>query len=73
VVVCLLIGVWLQRELSFDNFHPAGIKFFDWSTHSKVKVKLFRKLCQALHLERNYPGSCPQFALPAACSVINTK
>ncbi|MBC7948087.1 MAG: ABC transporter permease, partial [Chitinophagaceae bacterium] len=22
VVVCLLIGVWLQRELSFDSFHP---------------------------------------------------
>ena len=24
VVVCLLIGVWLQRELNFDNFHPNG-------------------------------------------------
>ena len=28
VVVCLLIGVWLQRELSFDNFHPGGNKIF---------------------------------------------
>jgi len=28
VVVCLLIGVWLQRELSFDNFHPRGDKIF---------------------------------------------
>jgi putative ABC transport system permease protein len=28
VVVCLLIGVWLQRELSFDNFHPKGNKIF---------------------------------------------
>src|SRR5689334_1875692 len=28
VVVCLLIGVWLQRELSFDNFHPRGKKIF---------------------------------------------
>jgi putative ABC transport system permease protein len=22
VAVCLIIGIWLQRELSFDNFHP---------------------------------------------------
>src|SRR5258706_4662765 len=28
VVVCLVIGVWLQRELSFDNFHPKGNKIF---------------------------------------------
>src|SRR6185436_7740802 len=28
VVVCLLIGVWLQRELSYDNFHPKGDKIF---------------------------------------------
>jgi putative ABC transport system permease protein len=28
VVVCLLIGAWLQRELSFDNFHPNGNKIF---------------------------------------------
>ncbi|HEV8507485.1 MAG TPA: ABC transporter permease [Chitinophagaceae bacterium] len=28
VVVCLLIGVWLQRELSFDDFHPNGNRIF---------------------------------------------
>ena len=28
VVVCLLIGVWLQRELNFDNFHLNGDKIF---------------------------------------------
>ena len=22
VIVCLIIGIWLQRELSFDKFHP---------------------------------------------------
>jgi putative ABC transport system permease protein len=24
VMVCLVIGLWLQRELSFDKFHPNG-------------------------------------------------
>ena len=24
ITVCLVIGVWLQRELSFDNFHSNG-------------------------------------------------
>ncbi len=28
VVVCLLIGVWLQRELNFDNFHPEGKQIY---------------------------------------------
>jgi len=28
VSVCLLIGVWLQRELSFDNFHRNGKQIF---------------------------------------------
>jgi len=28
VTVCLLIGIWLQRELSFDNFHPNGRDIF---------------------------------------------
>src|SRR4030095_4603607 len=28
IVVCLVIGVWLQRELSFDDFHPDANKIF---------------------------------------------
>src|SRR6187402_3786008 len=24
VGVCLVIGIWLQRELSYENFHPGG-------------------------------------------------
>jgi putative ABC transport system permease protein len=28
ITVCLLIGIWLQRELSYDNFHPDGDKIF---------------------------------------------
>src|SRR4030095_15263949 len=28
VTICTLIGVWLQREISFDNFHPQGEQVF---------------------------------------------
>jgi putative ABC transport system permease protein len=28
VFVCLLIGVWLKRELSYDDFHPKGKRIF---------------------------------------------
>ncbi|MGZ5135919.1 MAG: ABC transporter permease, partial [Flavitalea sp.] len=41
VVVCLLIGVWLQRELSFDNFHPDGEKIFRLSNTFKSESESF--------------------------------
>ncbi len=28
VVVCLIIGIWLTRELSFDNFHSNCSQIF---------------------------------------------
>ncbi len=28
VAVCLFIGVWMHRELSYDNFHPDGDRIF---------------------------------------------
>ncbi|HET9279676.1 MAG TPA: ABC transporter permease, partial [Flavitalea sp.] len=41
VVVCLLIGVWLQRELSFDNFHPNGKHIFRLSNTFKSESESF--------------------------------
>ena len=41
VVVCLLIGVWLQRELSFDNFHPNGKQIFRLSNTFKSESESF--------------------------------
>src|SRR5262245_57204444 len=41
VVVCLMIGVWLQRELSFDNFHPNGDAIFRLSNTFKSESESF--------------------------------
>ena len=41
VVVCLLIGVWLQRELSFDNFHPNGKHIYRLTNTFKSESESF--------------------------------
>ncbi|MCW3107779.1 MAG: FtsX-like permease family protein [Segetibacter sp.] len=41
VTICLLIGVWLQRELSFDDFHPNGDKIFRLSNTFKSESESF--------------------------------
>ncbi len=41
VTVCLVIGIWLQRELSFDNFHPNGNEIFRISNTFKSESESF--------------------------------
>src|SRR5688500_11419884 len=41
VAVCLLIGVWLQRELSYDNFHPEKNSIFRLSNTFKSESESF--------------------------------
>jgi len=41
VAVCLLIGVWLHRELSFDNFHPKNDEIFRISNTFKSESESF--------------------------------
>ncbi len=41
VTVCLFIGIWLQRELSFDNFHPNGKSIFRLSNTFKSESESF--------------------------------
>ncbi|MBS1596932.1 MAG: ABC transporter permease [Bacteroidetes bacterium] len=41
VAVCLLIGVWLHRELSFDNFHPNDNEIFRISNTFKSESESF--------------------------------
>lgn len=41
VVVCLLIGIWLQREVSFDNFHPNGNNIYRLSNTFKSESESF--------------------------------
>ena len=41
ILVCLVIGVWLQRELSFDNFHPNANKIFRIANTFKSESESF--------------------------------
>ena len=41
VTVCLLIAVWLQRELSFDDFHPDGERIFRLANTFKSESESF--------------------------------
>jgi putative ABC transport system permease protein len=41
VVVCLIIGIWLQRELSFDKFHPGSEHIYRVSNTFKSESESF--------------------------------
>ena len=68
VVVCLVIGIWLQRELSFDNFHPEGNKIFRISNTFKSESESFSQagtgVAFGAHLTREVP------AVRSACRVF---
>ena len=59
VVVCLVIGIWLQRELSFDNFHPEGNKIFRISNTFKSESESFSQgpsgVAFGAHLTKELP------------------
>ena len=59
IVVCLVIGVWLQRELSFDNFHPNGNKIFRISNTFKSESESFSQgpsgVAFGAHLTKELP------------------
>ena len=59
VVVCLVIGIWLQRELSFDNFHPEGYKIFRISNTFKSESESFSQgpsgVAFGAHLTKELP------------------
>ena len=68
IVVCLVIGVWLQRELSFDNFHPNGNKIFRISNTFKSESESFSQAgtgaAFGAHLTEHLP------AVKATCRVF---
>jgi putative ABC transport system permease protein len=41
VVVCLIIGIWLQRELSFDKFHPKNDNIYRVANTFKSESESF--------------------------------
>src|SRR5438874_12730916 len=69
VVVCLLIGVWLQRELSFDNFHPNGNNIFRITNTFKSESETFSQAPSGVALGAQLPKQLP--IVKAACRVFN--
>jgi putative ABC transport system permease protein len=68
VVVCLLIGVWLQRELSFDNFHPAGNKIFRLVNTFKSESEAFSQALSGPAFGAQLPKELP--AVRSACRLF---
>jgi putative ABC transport system permease protein len=68
VVVCLLIGVWLQRELSFDDFHPDGDKIFRVTNTFKSESESFSQAPSGVALGAQLPKLLP--VVKTACRVF---
>ena len=68
IVVCLVIGVWLQRELSFDNFHPNGKKIFRISNTFKSESESFSQAGSGSALGAQLPKHLP--SIQSACRVF---
>ncbi|HEX6848459.1 MAG TPA: ABC transporter permease [Chitinophagaceae bacterium] len=68
IFVCLIIGVWLQRELSFDNFHPNGDKIFRIANTFKSESESFSQAgsgaAYGAHLANQVPS------IKATCRVF---
>jgi len=68
VVVCLLIGVWLQRELSFDDFHPNGNKIFRLVNTFKSESESFSQAPSGPAFGAHLPNQLP--AVTSACRLF---
>lgn len=68
VVVCLLIGVWLQRELSFDNFHPNGKEIFRLVNTFKSESESFSQAPSGPAFGAQLAGELP--AVKSACRIF---
>ena len=69
ILVCLVIGVWLQRELSFDKFHPNGNKIFRIANTFKSESETFSQAgsgaAYGAHLTTELPS------IKSACRVFD--
>ncbi|MEP6513681.1 MAG: ABC transporter permease [Parafilimonas sp.] len=68
VVVCLIIGVWLQRELSFDNFHPNGHQIFRISNTFKSESESFSQAPSGAAFGVHLPKELPE--VKSACRLF---
>ena len=71
VVVCLLIGVWLQRELSFDQFHPNRKEIFRLSNTFKSESESFSQAGSGPAFGAQLPKLMP--SVVSACRVFKNQ
>ena len=69
ITVCLIIGVWLQRELSFDQFHRDGDKIFRLSNTFKSESESFSQAPSGPAFGAQLPKELP--VVTSACRVFN--
>ena len=69
ITVCLVIGVWLQRELSFDNFHPNGNQIYRITNTFKSESESFSQAGSGPALGAQLPKQLP--LIKAACRVFD--
>lgn len=68
VVVCMLIGVWLQEELSFDAFHPNSNNIFRITNEFKSESETFSQAPSGIALGAQLPKQLP--SIKTACRVF---
>jgi putative ABC transport system permease protein len=69
ISTCILIGIWLQRELNFDNFHPNGKKIFrltnTFTSESESFSQAISGVAFGAHLKEQLP------AVASTCRIFN--
>src|SRR6202007_1328831 len=65
VAVCLLIGTWLQRELSFDDFHGSSDDIFRVVNTFKSESESFSQAPSGIALGAQLPKQLPD--IKTAC------
>src|SRR3954452_8563360 len=69
VAVCLFMIVWLQRELSFDDFHPNANSIFRVSNTFKSESESFSQAPSGPAFGAQLPKQLP--SVVSACRVFN--
>jgi putative ABC transport system permease protein len=68
IAVCLLIGIWLQRELSYDDFHPNASSIFRVVNTFKSESETFSQAPSGSAIGAHLPEQIP--AIKRACRIF---
>lgn len=70
IATCLVIAIWAERELSFDDFHPnVEAKFRIWNTFTS-EAETFSQAPSGVALGAHLPRFIPDII--SSCRVFNT-